>query len=89
MAKNSIIARQKKRERLVAKYADKRKALKAAGDYEALDRLPKNASPVRLRKRCSITGRGRGYIGDFGVSRLVFREMALFGKIPGIRKASW
>ncbi len=89
MAKNSILARQRKRERLVAKYADKRKALKAAGDYEALDRLPKNASPVRLKNRCSITGRGRGYIRDFGVSRLVFREMALFGKIPGITKASW
>ncbi len=89
MSKKSVIARQRKRERLVAKYAEKRTALKAAGDWEALDRLPRNASPVRLRKRCNITGRPRGYIGAFGISRLVFRDMATSGKIPGVKKASW
>ncbi len=89
MAKQSVIARQKKREKLVAKYADKRAELKAAGDYEALDKLPKNASPVRLHNRCHLTGRPKGYIRQFGMSRIKFREMALNGKIPGIRKASW
>ncbi|HLK28933.1 MAG TPA: 30S ribosomal protein S14 [Puia sp.] len=89
MAKESVKARQKKREALVAKYADKRAALKAAGDYAALDLLPKNASPVRLKNRCQLTGRPRGYMRYFGVSRLVFRDMALAGKIPGVRKASW
>ncbi|MCL6523413.1 MAG: 30S ribosomal protein S14 [Thermoflavifilum sp.] len=89
MSKQSIIAREKKRERLVAKYAEKRAALKAAGDYKALDALPKNASPVRLRNRCQLTGRPRGYIRYFGISRIKFREMALEGKIPGVRKASW
>ncbi len=89
MAKKSWIARQKKRERMVAKYAAKRKELKAKGDYEALQKLPRNASPVRLNHRCPLTGRSRGYMRDFGVSRIVFREMALEGKIPGIRKASW
>ncbi|MBX5439046.1 MAG: 30S ribosomal protein S14 [Thermoflavifilum sp.] len=89
MSKQSIIAREKKRERLVAKYAEKRAALKAAGDYKALDALPKNASPVRLRNRCKLTGRPRGYIRYFGISRIKFREMALEGKIPGVRKASW
>ena len=89
MAKQSVKARQKKREALVAKFADKRAALKAAGDYRALDLLPKNASPVRLKNRCQLTGRPRGYMRYFGVSRLVFRDMALAGKIPGVRKASW
>ena len=89
MAKESVKARQRKRERLVAKYADKRAALKAAGDYEGLDRLPKNASPVRLRNRCNLTGRGRGYMRMFGVSRIKFRELANEGKIPGITRASW
>ena len=89
MAKKSVIARNVKRERLVAKYADKRKALKKAGDYKALDMLPKNASPVRLRNRCKLTGRPRGYIRIFGLSRIKFRELATFGKIPGITKASW
>jgi small subunit ribosomal protein S14 len=89
MAKESIKARQRKRERMVAKFAEKRKALKTAGDWEALDKLPKNASPVRLRNRCQLTGRPRGYMGDFGVSRNKFRELALNGKIPGLRKASW
>ncbi len=89
MAKKSWIARQKKRERLVAKYAAKRRELKEQGEYEALQKLPRNSSPVRLRNRCAITGRSRGYIRIFGVSRIIFREMAREGKIPGIRKASW
>ena len=89
MAKKSIEARQRKRERMVAQYAAKRAALKEAGDYAGLDKLPKNASPVRLKNRCQLTGRPRGYIGYFGVSRNVFRDMALAGKIPGVKKASW
>jgi small subunit ribosomal protein S14 len=89
MAKESIKAREVKRQRMVAKYADKRAALKASGDYLGLQKLPKNASPVRLHNRCKITGRPKGYIRLFGVSRINFREMALNGLIPGIRKASW
>lgn len=89
MAKKSIIARQAKREKIVAKFADRRAALKAAGDYAALDLLPKNASPVRLKNRCQLTGRPRGYMRHFGVSRVMFRDMALQGKIPGVTKASW
>ena len=89
MAKKSIIARQAKREKLVAKFAEKRTALKAAGDYAALDLLPKNASPVRLKNRCQLTGRPRGYIRYFGLSRIMFRDMALNGMIPGVKKASW
>lgn len=89
MAKESIKARQRKREVMVAKYAAKRAALKEAGDYAALDQLPRNASPVRLKNRCQLTGRPRGYIRYFGLSRVVFRDMALDGKIPGVKKASW
>ena len=89
MAKLSVIARQKKRERLVTTYAAKRKALKEAGDYVALDKLPRNASPVRLKNRCKLTGRPRGYLRKFGVCRNVFRQMASDGKIPGLTKASW
>ena len=89
MAKESVKARQRKREALAAKYADKRAALKAAGDYKALDLLPRNASPVRLKNRCQLTGRPRGYIRYFGLSRIMFRDMALQGKIPGVKKASW
>lgn len=89
MAKKSVIARERKRERLVAKYSKKRAELKAAGDYEALDKLPRNASPVRLHNRCKLTGRPRGYLRKFGVCRVVFRDMANEGKIPGITKASW
>ena len=89
MAKESIKARERKKEQLVAKYAEKRKVLKAAGDYLALQKLPKNASPVRLHNRCKLTGRPKGYMRLFGVSRINFREMALKGLIPGIRKASW
>jgi small subunit ribosomal protein S14 len=89
MAKLSVIARQKKREKLVATYAAKRKALKEAGDYAALDKLPRNASPVRLKNRCKLTGRPKGYLGKFGVCRNVFRQMASDGKIPGVTKSSW
>jgi small subunit ribosomal protein S14 len=89
MAKESVKARQRKRVKAVANFAEKRAALKAAGDYKALDLLPKNASPVRLKNRCQLTGRPRGYIRHFGVSRNMFRDMALQGKIPGVRKASW
>jgi small subunit ribosomal protein S14 len=89
MAKKSIQARQRKRERIVAKFAEKRATLKEAGDYAALDLLPKNASPVRLKNRCQLTGRPRGYMRHFGVSRVMFRDMALQGKIPGVKKASW
>ncbi|MFI5195773.1 MAG: 30S ribosomal protein S14 [Chitinophagales bacterium] len=89
MAKESVKARQRKREQMVAKYAAKRASLKAAGDYAALDKLPRNSSAVRLRNRCQLTGRPRGYLRYFGVCRLVFRDMALDGKIPGVRKASW
>lgn len=89
MARESVKARQKKREKLVARYADKRAALKEAGDYEGLQKLPRNSSPVRLRNRCQLTGRPRGYMRQFGVCRNVFREMASNGKIPGVTKASW
>lgn len=82
-------ARERKRARIVAKYAEKRAALKAAGDYEALSKLPKNASPVRLHNRCNLTGRPRGYMRQFGISRVLFRKMALEGKIAGVTKASW
>lgn len=89
MAKKSIEARQRKRVKIVEKYAEKRAALKAAGDYAGLDLLPKNASPVRLKNRCQLTGRPRGYMRHFGVSRIIFRDMAVEGKIPGVTKASW
>ena len=89
MAKESMKARERKREALVAKYAAKRAALKEAGDYDALQKLPKNASPVRLHNRCKLTGRPRGYMRQFGISRVTFREMALYGLIPGVKKSSW
>ena len=89
MAKESVKARQRKRERMVAQYAEKRAALKAAGDWQALDQLPKNSSKVRLKNRCQLTGRPKGYMRYFGVSRVTFRDMALAGKIPGVTKASW
>ena len=82
-------ARERKRASIVAKYAEKRKALKEAGDYQALQKLPKNASPVRMHNRCKITGRPKGYMRQFGLSRVTFREMANQGLIPGVRKASW
>lgn len=89
MAKESMKAREVKRQKLVDKYATKRKALLEAGDYEALQRIPKNASPVRLHNRCKLTGRPRGYMRVFGLSRVTFREMANQGLIPGVKKASW
>lgn len=89
MAKTSVTARQKKRERMVAQFAAKREELKKAGDFKALDELPKNSSPVRLKNRCQITGRPKGYVRYFGLSRIMLRDMALNGKIPGLKKASW
>jgi len=89
MAKTSVIARQKKRERLVAQHATKRAALKEAGDWKALDDMPKNSSRVRLKNRCQLTGRPRSYSRYFGLSRIMLRDMALNGKIPGLKKASW
>jgi small subunit ribosomal protein S14 len=89
MAKESIKARERKRAKTVARYAEKRAALKAAGDYAALDKLPRNASPVRLHNRCKLTGRPKGYMRKFGISRVTFRQMASDGKIPGVTKASW
>ena len=89
MAKESMKARERKREAMVAKYAAKRQALIEAGDHEGLQKLPRNANPVRLHNRCQLTGRPRGYMRQFGISRVTFREMALEGKIPGVKKASW
>ena len=89
MAKESVKARQRKREKLVAQYADKRATLKAAGDYAGLDALPRNSSKVRLKNRCQMTGRPRGYSRHFGISRIALRDMALNGIIPGLKKASW
>jgi small subunit ribosomal protein S14 len=89
MAKESMMAREVKRVKLAKKYAQKRAQLKADGDYVGLSRLPRNSNPNRQRNRCKLTGRTRGYMRQFGVSRITFREMASFGLIPGIRKASW
>jgi len=89
MAKECVKARQVKREKLVAQYADRRAALKAAGDYVGLSKLPRNSSAVRLRNRCKITGRPRGYMRQFGICRNIFREWAVNGKIPGVTKSSW
>ena len=89
MSKKSIIARQLKREKVEAKYHDLRLKLKKEGDYDALSKLPRNASPVRLKNRCGLTGRPKGFMRRFGISRYAFRLMALDGKIPGIVKASW
>ena len=89
MAKEAMKAREVKRAKMVAKYAAKREQLKAEGDYEALQAIPKNASPVRLHNRCKSTGRPKGYIRQFGISRIQFREMASKGLIPGVKKTSW
>ncbi len=89
MARKCMAAREAKRRKLVDKYAELRKELKAKKDYEALQKLPRNSSPTRLHNRCMVTGRSRGYYRKFGISRLVFREMALRGEIPGIKKSSW
>jgi small subunit ribosomal protein S14 len=89
MARKSLIARETKRQRLVEKYRAKREQLKKEGRWDELDKLPKNSSPVRLHNRCRLTGRPKGYMRKFGISRVTFREMALAGKIPGVTKASW
>lgn len=89
MAKKAWIARNKKRKRTVKKYAEKRRKLKEEGKWEELQKLPRDASPTRVNTRCSLTGRSRGYIRRYGISRIKFRELALDGKIPGVRKASW
>lgn len=89
MAKKSIVARDKKRQAMITKYADKRAELKAAGDFEALHKLPRNSSPTRWKNRCEETGRPRGYMRTFGLSRISFREHASKGEIPGVTKASW
>ncbi len=89
MAKESMKARERKREAMVAQYAEKRQALKDAGDWDALQKLPKNSSAVRLHNRCKLTGRPKGYMRHFGISRVTFREMAVKGLIPGVKKASW
>jgi small subunit ribosomal protein S14 len=89
MARKSIVARNEKRKRMAEKYAKKRQELKAQGDWEALQKLPRNSSPTRIVSRCNVTGRGRGVYRKFGLCRNVFRQLALEGKIPGIRKASW
>ncbi|MBU0764152.1 MAG: 30S ribosomal protein S14 [Bacteroidetes bacterium] len=89
MAKESMKAREVKRKKLVEKYTEKRGKLKAEGDYIALSRLPRNSSKVRMHNRCKLTGRPKGYIRQFGISRITFREMAASGLIPGVTKASW
>jgi small subunit ribosomal protein S14 len=89
MAKISMVAREVKRAKLVQKYAEKRARLKAEGDYVGLSRLPKNSNPNRMHNRCKLTGRPRGYMRQFGISRITFREMASAGLLPGVKKASW
>jgi small subunit ribosomal protein S14 len=89
MAKESVKARDRKKAKMVTLYAERRAALKAAGDYAGLDKLPRSSSRVRLHNRCQLTGRPRGYMRHFGISRVVFRDMALDGKLPGVTKASW
>lgn len=89
MAKESMKAREIKRARIVKKYKEKRSVLKKTGDYNGLQKLPRNASPVRMRNRCTLTGRPKGYMRQFGISRVTFREMANKGLIPGVTKASW
>ena len=89
MAKLSSINKNERRKKLVKKYAVKRAALKLTGDFEGLQKLPRNSSPVRLKNRCAISGRSRGYMRVFGLSRIQFRELAREGKIPGVKKASW
>lgn len=89
MAKESMKAREVKRKQMVDKYAEKRAKLKAEGDYIGLSRLPRNSNPIRLHNRCKLTGRPKGYMRQFGISRITFREMASEGLIPGVKKASW
>lgn len=89
MPRKSVIARDVKRQKMIIKYAAKRAELKEIGDWEGLARLPKNSSPSRLNTRCSLTGRSKGYMRKFGLSRIAFREEASKGNIPGVTKASW
>ncbi len=89
MAKTSVVARNAKRARLIAQYAKKRAELKAKGDYEGMRKLPRNSNPIRYKNRCALTGRAHGYIRDFGLSRISFRELANEGVLPGVRKSSW
>jgi small subunit ribosomal protein S14 len=89
MSKTSVTARNEKRRRLIAKFAEKREYLKSTGDFEALQKLPRNSAPTRLKNRCTMTGKGKGVYRKFGLCRNVFRQLALEGKIPGVRKASW
>lgn len=89
MAKKSKVVKEKKRQEIVVKYADLRRELKAKGDYEALQKLPRDSSPTRLKSRCELTGRPRGYLRKFKLSRIAFRELAHKGQIPGVTKASW
>lgn len=89
MAKKSIIARERKKERMVAKYAELRKRLKEEGNWDELDKLPRSSNPIRLHNRCKLTGRPKGYMRHFGINRVKFRDMALDGKLPGVTKASW
>jgi small subunit ribosomal protein S14 len=89
MAKESMKAREVKRAKLVAKYAEKRAKLRAEGDFQALSLLPRNSNPIRMHNRCKLTGRPKGYMRQFGISRICFREMASQGLIPGVKKASW
>ena len=89
MAKESMKAREVRRKKLVEKYAEKRAKLKAEGDFQALSRLPRNSNPIRVHNRCQLTGRPKGYMRQFGISRITFREMASKGLIPGVKKASW
>lgn len=89
MARLAVVVRDRKREKLRAKYADRRAQLKAEGDWEALDKLPRNSSSVRQKNRCALTGRPKGYMRKFGLCRVVFRDMAHSGLIPGVTKASW
>lgn len=89
MAKKSKVARDKKQREMVARYAELRKELKAQGDYEALAKLPKDSSRTRLKNRCEVTGRPRGFMRKFGMSRIAFRDLAHKGQIPGVKKSSW
>lgn len=89
MAKKSKMAKEKKRQAMVEKYAEIRRELREKGDYEALRKLPRDSSPTRLKNRCEVTGRPRGYMRKFGMSRIAFREYAHKGQIPGVKKSSW
>lgn len=89
MARKALVERERKRARLAAKYAERRAELKAAGDYVGLAKIPRNANPIRQRNRCEVTGRSRGYLRRFGMSRITFREYASRGQVPGVTKSSW